>query len=46
MNKSDILNIINKVYPKIAKDYNSNATVELHNNEFDKLKVNLKKFLS
>ena len=37
MNKSDILNIINKVYPKIAKDYNSNATVELHNNVFERL---------
>ena len=33
----NINNIINKVYPLIAKDYNSNAKVELHNNIFARL---------
>ena len=37
MNKDKILNIINKVYPKITKDYNSNAKVELYSNIFDRL---------
>jgi len=37
MHKSKIINIINKAYPKIAKYYNSNAKVELHNNIYERL---------
>ena len=33
----NILNIVNKVYPKIAKDYNSNAKVEVYTNIFTRL---------
>ena len=33
----NVKNIINKVYPTIAKDYNSNAKVEVHKNIFDRL---------
>ena len=33
----NIKNIINKVYPIIAKDYNSNAEVELHSDVFTRL---------
>ena len=33
----DILSIINKVYPKIAKDYKSNAKVEIYTNIFARL---------
>ena len=32
-----VLNTINKVYPKIAKDYNSNAKVELYSDIFTRL---------
>ena len=32
-----ILSIVNKVYPKIAKDYKSNAKVELYNNIYKRL---------
>ena len=32
-----ILNIVNKVYPNIAKDYKSNAKVELYNNIYKRL---------
>jgi len=32
-----VLNTINKVYPMIAKDYNSNAKVELYDNIFSRL---------
>ena len=32
-----ILNIVNKVYPKIAKDYKSNAKVELYNDIYKRL---------
>ena len=37
MHKSKIINIINKVYPKIAKHYGSSAKVELHNNIYERL---------
>tara|TARA_R110002050_G_scaffold133623_2_gene256124 strand:+ start:1011 stop:1379 length:369 start_codon:yes stop_codon:yes gene_type:complete len=37
MDNSNILNIINKVYPIIAKDYKSNATVEVYTNIFARL---------
>jgi len=37
MKVNDIKNIIKKVYPTIAKDYNSNAKVELHKNIFARL---------
>jgi len=37
MLKKDILSVINKVYPKIAKHYGSNAKVELHNNIYERL---------
>ena len=33
----NIQNLVNKVYPIIAKDYNSNAKVELHNDIFTRL---------
>ena len=33
----NIQNIINKVYPTIAKDYNSNAKVELYDNIYSRL---------
>ena len=33
----NVKNIINKVYPTIAKDYNSNAKVEVHTNIFTRL---------
>ena len=33
-----ILNTVNKVYPKIAKDYKSNAEVELYNDIYKRLK--------
>ena len=33
----NIQNIINKVYPTIAKDYNSNAKVEVYNNIYERL---------
>ena len=32
-----VLNTINKVYPKIAKDYNSNAKVEVYKSIFERL---------
>ena len=37
MVQQNIKNIINKVYPLIAKDYNSNAKVELHSNIYERL---------
>ena len=33
----NIQNIINKVYPTIAKDYNSNAKVELYSDIYERL---------
>ena len=33
----NIQNLINKVYPIIAKDYNSNAKVEVYKNIFERL---------
>ena len=33
----NIQNIINKVYPIIAKDYNSNAKVELYSDIYERL---------
>jgi len=36
-NKLEILNIVNKVYPAIAKDYKSNAKVELYSDIFTRL---------
>ena len=37
MVQQNIKNIINKVYPLIAKDYNSNAKVELYSDIFTRL---------
>ena len=37
MLNSDVLNIVNKVYPKIIKDYNSNAKVELYSDIYERL---------
>ena len=34
-----VKNIVNKVYPQIAKDYNSNAKVEIHEDIFTRLNV-------
>ena len=36
-NKLEILNIVNKVYPLISKNYKSNAKVELYSDIFDRL---------
>ena len=33
----NIQSLVNKVYPIIAKDYNSNAKVELHSNIYERL---------
>ena len=33
----NVLNIVNKVYPIIAKDYNSNAKVELYGDIYERL---------
>ena len=37
MKQEEITKIVNKVYPVIAKDYKSNAKVELYTNIFDRL---------
>ena len=37
MEQLNIKNIINKVYPLIAKDYNSNAKVELYSDIYERL---------
>ena len=37
MKTKDIINIVSEVYPKIIKDYNSNAKVELYSSIFDRL---------
>ena len=37
MEQLNIKNIIDKVYPPISKDYNSNAKVELHSNIYERL---------
>tara|TARA_R100000353_G_scaffold81447_1_gene61281 strand:- start:584 stop:970 length:387 start_codon:yes stop_codon:yes gene_type:complete len=37
MNKNKVLNIINKVYPLISKDYSCNAKIELHYNIYERL---------
>ena len=37
MKTKDIINIVSKVYPKIAKDYKCDAKVELYKNIFDRL---------
>ena len=37
MNKSNILNIVSEVYPKITKDYNSNAKIEVYTDIFTRL---------
>ena len=39
MNINNISNIINEVYPMIAKDYNSNAKVELYSDIYERLNV-------
>ena len=39
MTLKDVENIINKVYPLIAKDYNSNAKVELYSDIYERLNV-------
>ena len=37
MLSSEVLDIVNKVYPKIIKDYNSNAKVELYSDIYERL---------
>ena len=37
MTMNNIQNIVNKVYPIIAKDYNSNAKVELYSDIYERL---------
>ena len=37
MVQQSIKNIINKVYPKISKDYSCNAKVEIHYNIYERL---------
>ena len=37
MKTKDIINIVSKVYPKIIKDYNSNAKAELYNDIYERL---------
>ena len=38
MKQEEIVNIVNKVYPLISKDYtNTNPKVELHNNIYERL---------
>ena len=37
MEQQNIKNIINKVYPLIAKDYNSNAKIELYSDIYERL---------
>ena len=37
MVQQNIKNIVNKVYPLIAKDYNSNAKVELYSDIYERL---------
>ena len=37
MTTNNIQNIVNKVYPRLTKDYNSNAKVEIYTNIFDRL---------
>ena len=35
----DIISVVNKVYPKISKDYNTNSTVKLYSNIYERLNV-------
>ena len=37
MTTNNIKNIVDKIYPIIAKDYNSNAKVEIYSNIFTRL---------
>tara|TARA_R100001594_G_scaffold10170_1_gene24059 strand:- start:1885 stop:2253 length:369 start_codon:yes stop_codon:yes gene_type:complete len=37
MKTSEVLNIVNKVYPKITENYNSNAKVELYSDIYTRL---------
>ena len=37
MVKNDIINIVNRVYPVISKDYKSNAKVELYGDIYERL---------
>ena len=37
MTINNIKNIVDKVYPRITKDYNSNAKVELYSNIYERL---------
>ena len=37
MKQAEITEIVNKIYPKISKDYNSNAKVELYSDIFTRL---------
>ena len=37
--KMDIISVVNKVYPKISKDYNTNSTVKLYSNIYERLNV-------
>jgi len=37
MNKSKLINIINKVYPLISEDYSCNAKLEIHYNIYERL---------
>jgi len=35
--KTNVTSVVNKVYPKISKDYGSNATVKLYSNIYERL---------
>ena len=37
MTINNIKNIVDKVYPRITKDYNSNATIELYSDIYERL---------
>jgi hypothetical protein len=39
MNSQEVLNIVNKTHSIISKDYDSNATVELYSNIYERLGV-------
>ena len=39
INKMEIIDIVNKVYPRISKDYNTNSIVKLYSNIYERLSV-------
>ena len=34
---TNVTNIVNKIYPRISKDYNSSATVDIYSNIYERL---------